>query len=309
MAIIELFSKRQKKLRGEVPDVYQYKDIPQALRVQIVHIIRDTFGKDMYGSNAASGAFASLHHALSKEYGVFRLTDGDQSDFKAVYDYFLKCNDYERVLDVIELSFRLIDTVVRGYKYRDNTCDRICDPDEAIHELNARFKEHGAGYQFESGKIIRVDSQLLHSETVKPVLQLLRKETRYEGANEEFLKAHEHYRNGRYKECLVDALKSFESVMKAICNKQGWPYNQDDSAKKLINICLEKGLIPSYMQTQFSSLRALLESGIPTVRNKLGGHGRGTANITVTEPVASYALYLTATNILFLTKLEEENFG
>ncbi len=43
MAIVELFSKRQKKLRGEVPDIYQYEDIPQKLRVQIVHIIKDTF--------------------------------------------------------------------------------------------------------------------------------------------------------------------------------------------------------------------------------------------------------------------------
>jgi len=40
MAILELFSKRQKKLRGEVPDVYQYTDIPNPLRVQIIHIIR-----------------------------------------------------------------------------------------------------------------------------------------------------------------------------------------------------------------------------------------------------------------------------
>ena len=34
----ELFSKRQKQLRGEVPEVYQYEDIPQKLRVQISYI-------------------------------------------------------------------------------------------------------------------------------------------------------------------------------------------------------------------------------------------------------------------------------
>jgi hypothetical protein len=39
MAIIDLFSKRQKVLRNEVPDIYEYAQIPQALRVQIAHIM------------------------------------------------------------------------------------------------------------------------------------------------------------------------------------------------------------------------------------------------------------------------------
>lgn len=72
MAIFELFSKRQKKLRGEVPDVYQYEDIPQQLRVQIVHIIQDTIGRDKYGESARS-SYEFIHKALCKEYGVFTL--------------------------------------------------------------------------------------------------------------------------------------------------------------------------------------------------------------------------------------------
>jgi hypothetical protein len=45
MGIINLFSKREKKLRGEFSDVYTYDDIPNKLRVQIIHIMRDTIGK------------------------------------------------------------------------------------------------------------------------------------------------------------------------------------------------------------------------------------------------------------------------
>ena len=44
MAIIELYSKRQKRLRGDVPDVYTYDEIPQNLRVQIIHICNGTIG-------------------------------------------------------------------------------------------------------------------------------------------------------------------------------------------------------------------------------------------------------------------------
>ena len=46
MGIFNLFSKRQKRLRGEMPDVYLYDTIPNALRVQIVHILRDCLGNN-----------------------------------------------------------------------------------------------------------------------------------------------------------------------------------------------------------------------------------------------------------------------
>ena len=53
MSIFELFSKRQKRLRGEVHDVYQYEEIPEKFRVQVVHIVKDTIGQ------ADSGGWAS----------------------------------------------------------------------------------------------------------------------------------------------------------------------------------------------------------------------------------------------------------
>lgn len=309
MAIFDLFSKRQKKLRGEVPEVYQYETILNPLRVQIVHIVGDTIGKDrIYDSDYAVSAYRFLHESLCREYGVFTLKEYADSDAEAVFDYFLKCSEVDKVIDIIELAFKVINTHVRDDGYRYHTSRRM-EPDEAIQDLNIRFKEHGVGYQFESNEIVRVDSQYLHAEAVKPTLVLLGNEKRFRGANEEFLKAHEHYRHGRYKESLVDSLKAMESVMKSICHSQKWPYNQNDTAKKLIDILFQQNLIPTYLQSQFSSLRTLLESGVPTVRNKLGGHGQGAVNVTVTESLASYALHLSAANILLLARLEKENFS
>ncbi len=304
MAIFDLFSKRQKKLRGEFPDVYVYEEIPIKLRVQIIHIIGDAIGRD-YQFDLARKAANYIHKTLCREYGVFTLNEYASSDLKAVSNYFLTVKDYEVVLDIIELSFVTINTRCRKTNYRDLVRTRI-HPDDAIAELNARFKEHGVGYQFESGLLIRIDSKFLHAEVIKPVLQMLKKDKIYKGANEEFLKAHEHYRHERYKECLNECLKSFESLMKAICNKQRWAFAQKDTAKKLINICLQKKLIPEFMQTQFLSFNLLLESGIPTLRNRLGGHGQGIENIKVGSSIASYAMHLTATNLLFLSKLETE---
>ena len=179
-------------------------------------------------------------------------------------------------------------------------------PDEAINELNYRFREHAVGYQYKSGQIIKVDSQFIHSEVVKPALSFL-SESMYKGANEEFLKAHKHYRNGRYKECLNESLKAFESCLKTICKKRNWQYDDKRStAKDLIQIVFDKGLIPPFMQSHFSALKSTLESGLPTVRNREAGHGQGPEKIVIPEYVAAYALHLTASNILLLAKADEE---
>lgn len=291
MPVFDIFSKRQKKLKGEFPDVFTYDKIPDELRVQIIHIIRDAVGKDHYNCNYAESVYEFIHKALCREYGVFTLKEYAKSHEEAVFHFFLNCQDTEQTLDVIEIAFRMINTFVRK--------------NESISELNYRLKEHGVGYQFESNELIRVDSTFLHSEIIKPTLTLLTNEM-YKGANEEFLKAHEHYRHGRNKECLNECLKAFESVMKAICKKHKWHYTDGDSAKKLIEICLTNNLIPNYLQNQFNALRSLLESGIPTIRNRLGGHGQGSEKITVEDYIAGYALNLTATNIFFLMNAEKE---
>ena len=200
MAIFELFSKRQKKNRGEMPDVYVYEEIPQSLRVQIIHIIRDTIGEDNY-QNAAGSAYEFIHKALCKEYGLFTLKQHARNDEEATLDYFLNSEDYERCLDIIEITFRIINNYVdkNYYNYKQSTTSSQ-EPEDAINELNSRFKESGIGYQFESGELIRVDSKYIHSEAVKPVLNVLGSVKAYRGANDEFLSAHEHYRHKRYKE-------------------------------------------------------------------------------------------------------------
>ncbi|HWR21290.1 MAG TPA: hypothetical protein VN444_05455 [Verrucomicrobiae bacterium] len=303
MKVFNLFSKRQKRGRGEVPDVYQYKTIPDVLRVQVVHIMRDAFGElDRY-NDGARNAYKFIHETLCREYGVFTLGGRHNSDFESVVDFLLQTQETEKAIDVIELSFRFLDRVVRenAYQYEGGKIS----PDDAIAELNYRFREHGVGYQYESGTIIRVDSQLIHSEVVRPVLSML-SDPMYEGANAEFLSAHEHYRTRKYKECLNDCLKAFESCIKTICAKRGWAYSASDTAKRLVEIVFERELIPTFMQSHFSALRSTLEAGVPTVRNRLSGHGQGSEEVSVPESIAAYALHLTASNILLLARADDE---
>lgn len=73
MAIFDLFSKRAKAQRGELPDVYQYDEVPQSLRVQIVHIMRDALGDPGAYQSKTTECLKFIHDTLCREYGVFAL--------------------------------------------------------------------------------------------------------------------------------------------------------------------------------------------------------------------------------------------
>jgi|TARA_B110000211_G_scaffold232102_1_gene295051 hypothetical protein len=302
MAIFDLFSKRQKRLRGEFPEIYTYDNIPKHLRVQIIHIIKDAIGIRKHGrEDEPEKAYDFIHKTLCREYGIFSLGDRySKNDEDHVLNFLLSTEDTEKAIDVIELSFKFIDRIIKQSfdEYEWNTEIKI-KPDEAIEELNERFKEHGIGYSFDGSEIIRVDSTYTHAEITKPTISLLWN-NKFDGANEEYLKAHEHYRHGRNKECLTECLKAFESTMKIICSEKGWTYKQTDTAKTLIQICFKNELVPTFTQNQFTSLKNLLESGIPTIRNKLGGHGQGQTPQIVDNEMTRYGLNLTGTNIIFL---------
>jgi diphthamide synthase (EF-2-diphthine--ammonia ligase) len=84
-------------------------------------------------------------------------------------------------------------------------------------------QEHGAEVTY-LGTIGTRQSELIHTGAVKPALALLHGKE-FAGAQEEFLKAHEHYRQGKSKEALAECLKAFESVMKVICIKRKWAHS------------------------------------------------------------------------------------
>jgi len=304
MAILDIFSKRQKRLRGEEPDVYSYDSLPAPLRVQVCHIVHESLGDGDPYTGRSESAYKAIVEALCREYGVFVLPPSRRrGDYvEELVQFVLNEPNVERVLDAVELAARVIDTSTREYSFmsRSNASERA---DEALEELNARFREHGIGFEYASGSIIRIDSEFVHSEVVKPALAIL-SESRYAGAQQEFLSAHAHYRSGNTKECLNDCLKAFESTMKVICDTRKWAYKKGATAKDLIQVCLDNGLIPSFWQQHFTSLRSGLESGVPTGRNKLGGHGQGAAPVHVPMYLAAYMLHMTASAIVFLAEAD-----
>jgi len=131
MAIIDLFSKRQKRLRGEIPDVYTYDELPKTARIQIAHIMADCIGEQHYSGqgNEPEKIYEMIFNALCREYGVFQLVPqsyGVDSKFQ-VTSFFLETKETEKAFDVIELVFRCIEKfIAKNYQsYTRNTLVKL----------------------------------------------------------------------------------------------------------------------------------------------------------------------------------------
>lgn len=292
MTVHDLYSKRRKRELGQVPDVFTY-EVPQPLRVQVIGIIDAIFADERMLQRQF---YENLHSALAHEYGVFTLGLGS-NDYVRMVDFFCKKATSEESLDFIELAFSIFRnwTMTRNEPYGVRSRALA----NAIPELDTRFLEHGVGYSFVDGKIIRKDSEILHKEVVLPTLHFLHQPI-FKGPNEEYLRAHEHFRHGEHEECISDCLKALESTLKVICSEMGWDITGCDTAKRLLDICWNNHLLPDFLASQFTSVRNVLESGTPTVRNKVSGHGRGKETRKVPAYFSSYLLHLTGTSILLL---------
>jgi hypothetical protein len=172
-----------------------------------------------------------------------------------------------------------------------------------VANINTRFMEASFGYQIEDNTIIRLDSNFTHNHIVKPALFVLRN-AKYSVANDEYMRAHEHFRHGNYEDCIVNCLKAFETTMKVIATERRWDFDPHGNASRLIGVMFDNNLVPTYLQTQFTALRSCLESGVPTVRNKAAGHGRG-ERPPPPAYLAGFVLQQTASNIVLLANASD----
>lgn len=240
MPILDLYSRRRRQAEKAGPDVYQYDEIPRELRVQIVQIWRDAIGPclppDPYGMRSEydepppnnEDCWREIHEAPAREKGMFELAKGDDASTQCA-NYLLGASDADDILDVIEVTFRIISSIAQSkakmqrYEWEGEANRRGIkqDPEAAILELNFRLRGAGLGYQFEQEQIIRVDSQYVHAEAVKPALELL-SDPRFQGPHQEFLHAHDLYRAAKpgdgkaLEDAVAAALKSFESTLKVM---------------------------------------------------------------------------------------------
>ena len=289
-------SRRLAEEKGELSDIFIYDKIPDSFRNRFCHLFVNTiqvagFIDDTYRVLEAEGAkVLGLPELGSSRY--YR---------KNITDFIQKHTDSSTVLDLIEFYLYKFYFDLGGKENPNTTFGR------AISETNHWFQYDNLGYRFENGQIVRIDNQIIYREALQPALKLL-SDPRFAGANQEMLAAYDSRRNGNNADALTNANKAFESVIKSICEEKGYTYDKDkDAAKKLIDILKTEGFFPAYMNPHIDGIRITLETGLPVVRNKKGGHGQGQAVTPVPDEYVGYALNLAATNIVFLARLLIDN--
>lgn len=313
MAIINIFSKRQNELNSESPDCYSYDYFSHELRNKLLYILTDFLGTfktvtvTFKVNRKYNHHYKVIYDILCREYGVLSLSNhmvhpNDEGyEAEEIFRH-IKNAPVDKCLDVFELLFN---------KFKDNEKIRFYEYSstiglaEAIEDFNYRLKEHGIGYRFENGLVFRIDSEFMHSEATKPALEIISRREEYKPALDEFITAHDHYKKNRFSECIVSCGKSLESLLKSIYHLNSWEI-KGDNLQKLVAGAFEYGLIPSYLQDQFTEIRKMVSSGVGNIRNKSGAHGKSIDCKDAPVHLVKYLLNLTASNILFISECNEK---
>lgn len=301
----KLFSQRKKEEIKEL-DVFVYDVFSEAFRNQFLHILSDVFDKSkqltrhFYVPNYTD-FWLLVCQQFSREKGLKHIPPAPFSryinDQYALINYIDTCDDVD-FLDLMD--FIIVQIICSDETKKVIETEAL---ENAIIELNYRFKANFLGYECINGKLIVKTNTVIHNEVIKPALALL-SHKEFSGAEQEYLKAFDCFKKGDNKNAILEAIKSFESTMKIICKGKKYPFDaKNDTASKLLSILETNSFYPKYLNSHMAGVRTTLESGAPTLRNKISGHGQGDVIVEIPDEFVEYALNLVATNIVFLVKL------
>ncbi len=298
----EPYSVREmRKRKAGQPVIYQYDKIPSPLRAPVMVCLRHA--SLIAGRTGPYWATLESHISAVHNHIKGLWSYGDQTHEDAIVGYVERVRKVELFLDVVEIGLYIAYQFASEKHYkreRDKAHEQLRS---LVSDVNYYFSLHGMGFTYigEPGTFIRVDTQFIHREVVEPaVMQLY--EAGWKGPEDEFLSAHRHYRRGEHKQAMNDALKSFESTMKAVLTDRAVEYDPNGNASYLILTLINNGIIHPSLEPFMNGLKQVLTSGVPTLRNKLSGHGQGPDVRNVPDYVAAFTLNLTASNIVFLTE-------
>ncbi|MFC1552237.1 abortive infection family protein [Candidatus Latescibacterota bacterium] len=305
--IFDVFSRRNKSLSENI------YTIPNTTRNRIILWCNDIFvgnrPESLKQENILLTFWKEIHRFLQYRHGNLLLSGKYDDSIKDVLAFLEKC-DSEEYLDFIEYIFRVncffhID--IPEKKLIDEL-NQILQIDNLPYFITDFVKKDDVGFfhgqehkvikTIEYPKVIMKENDVIHSEIIKPVLYILQQQE-FINANSEFLDALEDYRKRDYEDCLTKCGSAFESVLKIICEKNGWVYNQTDTASTLISTFIYKTNLERY----FESVLIITA----TLRNKLSSsHGAGTIQKDVPQHIARYTINATASAILFVVDVVEK---
>ena len=255
MAIVNLFSKRQAEaVKSGEADVYQYTDIPSQLRVQVKQVAIEGIGRvgssgdGIMRGDEHNDIWVQIERIYLRENGLESIAHENFAGSR-ILSFMRDCStsDWLDLLELIALGITIM--AGQGNEHQRNVWQVSNTGQKAIDEINYRLREAKVGYQIEGTQLIRVDSQFMHAEVVKPALAMLSSED-FEGPRQEFIAAHQHYRVGEHRQAVAMAANALESTFKAIFDQKGWGYQKGARISDLVKVARANGLWPDYLDAK-----------------------------------------------------------
>jgi hypothetical protein len=311
-----LLSEREASESGAFPPPPNLRSFPKQLRRNISSILSETLGRCNTGHVGIGNRrpqttqlWVEFDRILKRESATYceyveGWGTGVLEPKQRILDLITRGPDAV-VQDILDVGVVIINVPARqlhqGFKNVLPALGVISSVDNALGELDLRLREHGTVYRVADGKIIVSSDDFTHEKVVVPALQVLG-EPGFENASHEFHEALEAYRNGKYDIALNKANHAFESTMKIIAGKMKWAYDDTATAKKMLDVMFNNGLLPTMRDTTMKSLATMMESDVPTLRNKMpsAGHGAGEKDADIPEAFAVYIISAAAANIRLL---------
>lgn len=221
---------------------------------------------------------AVLPDKLCKAYGVENLEAFVGDERKQVdLEGFVMGAYPSQVFDVVELFYPDVD-------------ERHADFQA---EINQALQDEKCPWLLCDGFFFQIDSGFLEERVLKRTHELLRA-AQFDGALEEFVEARNDLTAGDHKGAILNATKAFESCLKAIQPQS------EGSAKKLIDSLKGSSFYDGLPEVLHSGFGDQVLMTLPTLRNKIAGHGQGNTIVEVPKSVAELAVHLSGTFIVFL---------
>ena len=165
-------------------------------------------------------------------------------------------------------------------------------------QLNDVFSKYDSPWIIHDGNMIKIDScqfeMDLKNKTEALLKELKDAEPEFQPAYDELNKAIEFYNKTDYSEAIMNANKSYESVLKVFLNVA------KGNADKLTSDIIRKINLPSSFNPDGFKDKVLMS--LPFVRNNATGHGAGAKEVIISKELANLSINLACSLITFVVE-------
>lgn len=287
-----LFSERYGELFQDEPDWFggdgdDSSGVPYNVKVLIARVMEGfrepiSFQPSRYDSYTVNTDALDLAISELNEHVDYRAVDLDIVCMGSGLDEIhALANVYTpHLFDLVELQYKgLSDDAENG---KDGFRD----------EINKVFREHGIPWLLVDGRLVKIDpkqfEQDLKLNALNRMEALKDASPLYQGAYDELRKAIDFLGRGDYAEAVINAEKSYESVLKVILGSEFETEAANGLTMRLLDtgkLALPEGLKPEAFQSN-------ILMSLPIIRNKAAAHGSGTTGREIGAPMANLAVNL-----------------